>query len=77
MLGVREQVRDTSVKFFVCMCVCVKFFVLKKILGRQRLDVWVDEARAKWAKLLGMCMYGGGKQQESHVPRDKYPAPGN
>ena len=63
MLGVREQVRDTSVKFFVCVCVCVcvKFFVLKKILGRQRLDVWVDEAGAKWAKLLGMCMYGGGK----------------
>lgn len=37
VMGVRKQIRRAS----------VKFFVLGKVLRRQRLDVWVGEAGAK------------------------------
>lgn len=43
MMGVRKQNREGS----------IKFFVLEKVSGKQRLNVWVDGAGARGAKLLG------------------------
>lgn len=42
-MGVRKQNREGS----------IKFFVLEKALGKQRLNVWVDGVGAERAYLLG------------------------